>query len=131
MANELRGSWFDWISRLASISCIVAVLVLSWVPGDSRPSLGTSNLIEHFIAYFVTALVTIVAFVPPRTIRGVLAGMILLAGVAEIGQNFAPGREPKVIDFIASSVGATTIACVFSVLRRSRGVVRVPDQHTS
>jgi VanZ family protein len=131
MADESRRSWFDWISRPASISCIVAVLVLSWVPGDSRPTIGTSNLIEHFGAYFVTTLVTIVAFVPPRTIRSVLVGMILLAGVAELGQNFVPGREPKVIDFLASSVGAATITCVFAVLRRPRGVARVSDQRTS
>lgn len=131
MADEARRSWFARISRLASIGCITTILVLSWVPGSSRPTIGTSNLIEHFVAYFVTALVTIVAFVPPRTIRGVLAGMILLAGVAETGQNFVPGREPKVIDFLASSVGATTITCVVAILRRPKAAVRIPDRHTT
>jgi VanZ family protein len=131
MADEPRRVLLEWISRLASISSIVAVLVLSWMPADSRPSLGTSNLIEHFVAYFVTALVTTVAFVPPRTIRSVLAGMILLAGVAEIGQNFVPGRGPKVIDFLAGSAGAITIICASAVLRRPRVVARVSDQRIS
>jgi VanZ family protein len=122
---------FGWISRLVSVTCIVAVLVLSWVPGDSRPSTGMSNLIEHFIAYFFTALATLVAFVPPRTIRSVLIGMILLAAVAEIGQNFVPGRQPKVIDFAAGSAGAVTVTCVFAIVRRSRVVARALDQRTS
>jgi VanZ family protein len=124
MTDDSRGVWLEWISRLVSISSIIAVLVLSWLPGESRPSLGVSNLIEHFVAYFITALVTIVAFVPPRTIRSVLVGMILLAAVAEIGQNFVPGRDPRVIDFIASSVGAVAITCAFAILRRPRSVVR-------
>lgn len=131
MTADSHRALLRWISRLVSISSIVTVLVLSWVPGDSRPSTGASNLIEHFVAYVFTALATLVAFAPPRTIRSILIGMILLAAIAEIGQNFVPGRQPKVIDFAAGSAGAVTITCVFAILRRPRFIARASGQRTS
>jgi len=115
--NE-RGGRRKRLHQFVSVGCIIAILVLSWLPGESRPSTGLSNLIEHFCAYAITAWATMLAFAPPRTIRSVLLGMILLAAIAETGQNFVPGREPKVIDFLAGSMGATAAIGALVLLRR-------------
>lgn len=115
--NE-RGGRGKRLYQLVAVGCIVTILVLSWLPGESRPSTGLSNLIEHFCAYAITAWATMLAFVPPRTVRAVLFGMILLAATAEIGQNFVPGREPRVIDFLAGSMGATAAMGALALLRR-------------
>jgi VanZ family protein len=113
-----RGGRGRQLYQLVSVGCIVAILVLSWLPGESRPSTGLSNLIEHFCAYAITAWTTMLAFVPPRTIRAVLMGMILLAATAELGQNFVPGREPRVIDFLAGATAAAAAICALALLRR-------------
>lgn len=115
--DRLTG-WIVRLCRLASICGILAILILSWMPASARPETGVNNLIEHCFAYAVTAFVTALAFVPPRTIRAVLAGMILLAGIAEFGQNFAPGRDPKMIDSLAGTLGASGAVAAFAAVRR-------------
>nr|WP_244483647.1 VanZ family protein [Methylobacterium sp. Leaf91] len=66
---------------------------------------------EHAIAYWGTA--AIFAFSYQDTHRGrLIAALVAVAGVLEMGQLWVPGRTSQLIDFAASSIGA--IAGVFS-----------------
>ena len=50
---------FRWLA----IACLLAIAVLSLVPGDDRPHTGYSGNIEHLVAYVGTAFFTS-AFLP-------------------------------------------------------------------
>lgn len=110
--------WQPYILRVVAIASLVLIIVLSWVPGEDRPHTGVSNLLEHFAAYALSAGANLIAFVPARRLGMVLAWMIALAAVAEIGQNFIPGREARVIDFGAGSAGAVAAGIAFTLARR-------------
>lgn len=110
--------WQPTAARVVALASLVLILILSWVPGEDRPHTGVSNLLEHFSAYLLSTGANLVAFVPPRRVWMVVLWMAVLAGVAEIGQNFVPGRDSRVIDFLVSALGAVIAAIVFAAVRR-------------
>lgn len=108
--------------KAAAIGSLVAIVVLSWVPGSERPHTGANTQLEHCAAYLIATILNLMAFVPPRPLGAMLIGMIALAGICEVGQNFTPGRVPQVIDFLAGSSGGLAGAALFALLRR-RGMM--------
>jgi VanZ family protein len=93
------------IARASGFLGVLAIIVLSLVPGSYRPHTGLPNEAEHFIAYCLTALALAFGF-RPVVFRVVLAsGLTLLAGTMEVLQHFVPGRHPAIADAIASSLG--------------------------
>jgi VanZ family protein len=96
------------VTRAAGFCGVLAIVVLSLVPGPDRPHTGLPGEAEHFMAYCLTAF----AFTPgfrPLAYRFVLAaGLTLLAGSMEVLQHLVPGRHPALADAIASSLGALT-----------------------
>ncbi len=92
---------FRWLA----IACLLAIAVLSLVPGDDRPHTGYSGNIEHLVAYVGTAFFTS-AFLPAlRGWRSVL-GLSLASALFEVLQLFIPGRGPGVDNWLASTSGA-------------------------
>lgn len=102
--------------RVAATLCVVAITFLSLLPGSWQERTALPGPVEHFIAYSGTGLV--LAAVLPRSAL-VLAALALgvYSGLMELLQNFAPGRDPAVRDFIVSSAGAcfgiAIGACIF------------------
>ena len=80
-----------------------AIVALSLVPGEWRPSTGLAKELEHGTAYFIVAVVlTIAGLAPwPR-----ILAIVVLAAALEIGQIFVPGRDSNLTDFLASAAGA-------------------------
>ena len=97
--------------------CVGLLVLLSWIPADLEIRTGMAGQIEHAIAYCGTGAILAFAYQAPRRWR-IAAGLVVLAGILEIGQLWVPGRTSQPIDFAASSVGA-----VMGVLIR-RGRVR-------
>jgi VanZ like family. len=92
--------------RLAGWLALLAILLLSVVPGDLRPHMMPSKQMEHFTAYLIAALM--LALVNPvwwRTIVIALS-LMLYSGILETVQLWIPGRTSSVADFAASSLGA-------------------------
>jgi leader peptidase (prepilin peptidase)/N-methyltransferase len=89
--------------RLAGCIGVIAIIVVSLVPIDWRPSTGLAKEWEHGIAYWIVAAVLTIAGVArwPR-----ILAMPALAAALEFGQRFVPGRDSNVFDFLASSAGA-------------------------
>ena len=105
-----------WLCARGSIA---ALALLSWMPGQHMVRTGLlSGTEEHFLAYMISAMVIVAT--RPR-LGPVLAAVfyVLLAGVFENGQNFAPGRSPAAADFIASSAGAIIGIATLMLMRRS------------
>jgi VanZ family protein len=92
--------------RVMGLACVVALIVLSLLPGNERPHTGLSGQIEHAVAYFGTAVFLALGF---RTMRDRVVTISLLVGLAavlEMIQRMIPGRHSQLIDWLASSFGA-------------------------
>ena len=91
------------IARAAGFFGVLAIIVLSLVPGTYRPHTGLPGEAEHFIAYYSTAFAFALGF---RSRAVVIAlGLTLLAGSMEVLQLWVPGRHSAIIDAVVSSLG--------------------------
>jgi VanZ family protein len=106
---------FRWLAWIA----VIALAVLSLVPGEFRPHFTTSQYnIEHFAAYFLTSAVVALAY--RATIQSALAIVFFLAiyaGLLETAQLWIPGREARFTDFIASTLGVVAGILFVSFVR--------------
>ena len=93
------------IVAVGLVSCALIVLA-SLIPGDMQIRTGIPKLLEHFGVYLATAGLLAMGFARPNA-RGVIAlGLLALAGLCELAQNYIPGRSTTLADFGASGLGA-------------------------
>lgn len=93
------------LSQLAGVVGILAIIVLSLVPGAVRPHTSLPGKLEHFIAYCSTASALAFGFRSRSGWIAIILGLAMLATSMEILQLWAPGRHSTVGDAIASSFG--------------------------
>lgn len=88
--------------------CVVLIVFLSLIPGAWQARTPLPGPLEHFIAYAGTAAIIVLAERRPRLLTYVLlvAALSAFSGLMEELQHFSPGRDPQVIGFAASSLGA-------------------------
>jgi hypothetical protein len=92
--------------RPAFIACVVALVLLSWLPGDEVVRTGANGRLEHAVAYFGAAVIMALAYREKlRPLVQVLL-LIVLAGILEAGQLYAPGRTAAFLDCASSGAGA-------------------------
>jgi VanZ family protein len=102
--------------RLAGWLLVLAIVVISVVPGRLRPDILGEKHIEHLVAYLGAA--TLLSFGYPRRLQLLLIGVLLSACSAalEIVQLWISGRTSSAADFAVSSLGAwggVAIVCLF------------------
>lgn len=88
--------------RLASHAGMLAIIVLSLVPAEWRPSTGLAKELDHGIAYCIAAALLAIAGLARWP--GIL-GVVPLAALLELGQRFVPGRDAALVDFFMSAAG--------------------------
>jgi hypothetical protein len=95
-----------WTIRSIAWMAVLALVVLSVVPGDVRPNVMGDKHLEHLAAYVITGLLFALGYSQLRLIIffGVL--LTICAAMLEIAQLAIIGRTSSVSDFVASSVGA-------------------------
>ena len=93
------------ILRVFAVALIVALAALSWLPAQSIVRTGIAGQLEHLIAYAGTTIVVGLAFHRRLPLRVQCGLLILLAGILEVGQLYAPGRHASVVDFAFSAAG--------------------------
>lgn len=110
--------------RVAAVACIVALAVLSLMPGKEfvrtdLAKLGHGKQLEHFIAYF--GATTILGLAYPTRLRPLTLALVLIpyAGVLEIAQLYVPGRGASVMDFSASAAGIAAGALLLPLAWRT------------
>jgi hypothetical protein len=123
--NVVLGCLF----RAAGWACVVAIIVLSVVPGNERPHTGVPGQIEHVLAYCGTA--TLLGLGYPTAARfGMVAMLALLAAALEVIQLWIPGRYSQFIGFAAGSAGACLGMLAVAVVDRC-GALPLPTQDSS
>jgi hypothetical protein len=98
------------IVRLAAWAAVIAIGVLSLVPGELRPHLAVRGhlapgFLEHIAAYLVTGMLLSLGY-SRRSLAALLVPLSLYAVALEIAQFYVPNREPSVLDWIAGTFGA-------------------------
>jgi VanZ family protein len=102
-AGLLRTSlrFLTWVS-------VVLLAVLSLLPLEEIQSVRTDlpGQVEHIIAYAGSTAIAMGAYGLSRGAARIIGLFWLYAGILEYLQNFSPGRNPAVLDFTASALGA-------------------------
>lgn len=105
--------------RVLSVACLLALAVLSWLPGDEIVRTAIGGHVEHVIAYAGTAATMGLAWRRHMRLDVQCALLIGYAAVLEAGQLYVQGRQASIGDFAFSAMGVV-IGGVFSWLVRSR-----------
>lgn len=92
--------------QIGSLLTIGLIVTLSLVPGTVRPHTGAPAELEHFIAYLAAGATLAIVF--PRWRSRFLILLSAMAATLEMAQLQIPGRDPRLIGFVASAAGAAT-----------------------
>jgi VanZ family protein len=112
------------LTRIGAWPAVVAIIVLSVVPGTLRPHVLGNDRAEHFIAYLITGGLFAIGYLRPLQLltSGVL--LTVCAGALEFVQLFIPGRLASPLDFIVSTIGAWIGFMVVVAIRRARNQIK-------
>ena len=107
----LLAQLFGWLA-------VIAIGVLSLVPGELRPHTGAPGPIEHVAAYFGTAGLLTFGYRKGCHPLVIVLCLSIYSAALEIAQIQIPGRHATFFDFAASTTGAVIgSALVWIVLR--------------
>ena len=118
--ERLVGS--AWL-RCAGVICMIAIAILSLMPGESRPRTELPSPLEHFMAYCISSAMITMGARSGRFPGTIVVALVLYSGLMEALQYWAPGRDPALIGFVGSSFGASTGALLAYAARRRIGTV--------
>ena len=111
------------------VFCLAVVIVLTFValgPARWQPRSGLGWEIDHFVGYFVIAVMFCLAWPRPLIVGGALA---VFAVVLEGLQAFMPDRSSYYVAAIYSAAGVLTAALVAELFIRAWKRVRSkPEQ---
>jgi VanZ family protein len=108
---------FSVLFRVASISCIIALAILSWLPANELARTSLGGHVEHFIAYLGTATAMGLAFQRRPQLAMQCALLVAYAAVLEVGQLYSPGRHASVEDFAFGAAGAVSGGLLMWIVR--------------
>jgi len=109
----------DRLLRAVGWLGVIAIAVLSLVPGQARPHVMEVSQIEHASAYCATAAALAWGHAGRRNALTVGLLLTVYAAVLEATQIYVPGRSARLIDFAASGVGAWIGVGLVVLLRRA------------
>ena len=97
-------------ARLLFWVSLLAVAFVTLAPIEFRPVTGFPPQVERFGAFLVIAVPLMIGY-PRYRLLG-LCGLVLAAGMLEVGQNLVPGRHGRLHDFEAKAAGVLAGALV-------------------
>jgi VanZ family protein len=107
------------MTRLFQVSawlCLAAIGVLSLVAPSLRPVTFLPHDFEH-VAIFLAAGLAIGLGYPNRATQHMIT-LTLFAAAVELAQFYAPGRHPRISDFVVDALGAGVGVVVALMLTR-------------
>jgi VanZ family protein len=119
MPENLARNPLPVLLRVAFIGCIVALMILAWLPEKAMTRTILGGHAEHFIAYLGSATIMGLTFRKSPRLAVLCALLIMYAAILEVGQLYSPGRHASVQDLAFSSAGVVT-GGLFLWMARSR-----------
>jgi VanZ family protein len=113
------------ILPVVAFFALVAILILSLVPGEYRPhTMILPGAMEHVSAYIVATFLLCLAYHNRLSPLRVILLLTAYGALLELGQLFVPGRHGNPSDVVADFAGAAIGAVVASaVVHPAQGVV--------
>src|SRR5436190_16282057 len=84
--------------------CVLVIVMLSLVAPSLRPVTLVPHNLEHIAIFAITGLALGLGY-PGRTAYR-MAMLVIFAAAIELAQFYAPGRHPRLIDFVVDALGA-------------------------
>jgi VanZ family protein len=106
-ASQKKSIVVTIISRVVAFASILAIGVLSLVPGDDRPHTMLPGGIEHALAYMGGAFFLCFAYRSRLSPIRVVVLLTAYGALLELCQLWIPGRNGQVLDAAVDFVGAT------------------------
>ena len=104
--------------QICAWPCLAAIGALSLVAPSMRPVTFLPHSFEH-VAIFLAAGLAIGLGYPNRATQRMI-GLTLFAAAVELAQFYAPGRHPRISDFVVDALGACIGVAVALMLTRLR-----------
>jgi VanZ family protein len=125
MPVQMRAGLLRTSLRFLTWVCVVLLAVLSLTPLEEIEAVRTDlpGQVEHIIAYAGSTAMAMAGYGLNRGAVRVIGCFWLYAGVLEYLQNFSPGRNPALVDFAASAIGALCGGVAVVLLWRWRPAV--------
>jgi hypothetical protein len=98
-------NYLDRTVQILAYVAVAVIIILSLVPGSARPQTGAPGPGEHVIAYLITAFLFGLRSTSISNLIALGICLVAGAGVLETAQQWVPGRNAQLVDFIASSTG--------------------------
>lgn len=119
---RIAGLWRELSARFGAwlvAANALALMLLSWTPGNYMVRTSLSGHLEHALAYALSGAFMAAVLHRRRASWQVAAALVAYAGVLEWGQVLVPGRHSAFEDFSFSAAGAVigVFACA-AALRR-------------
>jgi VanZ family protein len=106
------------VLRCVAFVVILAICVLTLLPGDSRPQLSSlPGQIEQATAYLGAAAVLSVAFSDGIAPSRIILLLTVYGAVLELCQLWVPGRHARLLDIGADFLGALIGVLIVGMLR--------------
>lgn len=94
------------LARLFGWLAVIAIGLLSLVPGDMRPHTGAPGPLEHVAAYIGAAGLLTISYKKMCHTLVIVLCLSIYSAVLEIAQIQIPGRHAAFFDFAASTAGS-------------------------
>jgi hypothetical protein len=101
--------------RIFAWVCLAAILALSLVAPSLRPVLMPHN-VEHAAVFALAGLAVGLGY-PHHAARNMMV-LTIFSAVVELAQFYAPGRHPRVIDFVVDALSACAGVVLAAVVSR-------------
>jgi VanZ family protein len=120
----MRAGFLRSSLRFLTWACVVLLATLSLLPLGEIEAVRTNlpGQIEHIIPYAGAAVAT-AGYGLSRGAARIISCFWPHAGILEHLQNFSPGRNPALVDFAASALGALCGGVAFVVLWGYRSAI--------
>ena len=102
---------FGWL-------CVLAIVALSLVGPAWRPVTILPHSLEHAAIFAITGFALGLGY--PGGIARQMAMLVIFAAAIELAQFYAPGRHPRLIDFVVDALGACAGAALAALVTRLR-----------
>ena len=96
--------------------CVLAIVVLSLVAPSLRPVTFLPHSLEHAAIFAITGLALGLGY--PRRIAHHMVMLVIFAAAIELAQFYAPGRHPRLTDFVVDALAACAGVALAAMIMR-------------
>jgi len=116
-----------WLVYIPLIIYWVILFTATSLPVERLPSIGFTDKINHFVAYFILAVLLNLTLIYQRKSQllfekapiATIVICLFYGALDEVHQLFVPGRSAEILDWVADALGTTAaVLLIYFLLNR-------------